>query len=224
MKRLYFISIALFVLAYPGRAQEIVTAERFFDTISAQYGRVEDYQAKIVISQSNTTMEGTIFYKKPNLMRINFTTPRDQVIVMDGEVFAVYVPQQSVILTQKLKKHSSGSLATMASQQGLNLFKKGYSIAYLVGPEAVPLDEKNPEKVKKLKLEWRSTDEGFREIEMSIGENGLIRRLVGVTANFETFTYDLTDLKINQNIPEARFKYDFPPSAYQINNFLFPED
>ena len=155
-------------------------------------------------------------------MRINFTAPKDQVIVMDGEIFAVYVPQQSVVLTQKLKKHSAGSLATMASQQGLNLFKKGYSIAYLSSPDPVPLESGSSEMVRKLKLNWRSTDEGFREIEMSIGESGYIRRLVGVTSNFETFRYDLKDIKVNQN--PGCGSYDFPPSAYQINNFLFPED
>ncbi len=224
MKKLYFTSILFVFLVTVAWSQGIVTAAQFFDSVSEQYGRIEDYQAKIVITQGSKVMEGTIFYKKPNLIRINFTNPRDQVIVMDGEMLAVYIPQQSVILTQKLKKHSTGELSAMASQQGLNLFKRGYSIAYLIGPDPVPLDDKNPEKVRKLKLEWRSTDEGFREIEMSIGENGYIRRLVGVTANFETFTYDFIDLKVNQNIPEARFKYDFPPSAYQINNFLFPED
>ena len=90
MKKFHFTSILFVFLVSVAWSQGIVTAAQFFDSVSEQYGRIEDYQAKIVITQGSKVMEGTIFYKKPNLIRINFTNPRDQVIVMDGEMLAVY--------------------------------------------------------------------------------------------------------------------------------------
>ena len=60
---------------------------------------------------------------------------------------------------------------------------------------------------------------------MSIDKNGMIRRMKGLTVNYETFQFDFTEIRINQNIPEVRFEYEAPPSAYVMNNFLFePEE
>ena len=114
----------------------------------------------------------------------------------------------------------------MASQQGLELLKRNFSVAYLVGPDPVPLDEADvPEMVVKMKLDWRSTDEGFRQLEISIGENGLIRRIKGVTVGYENIQFDLTNILVNQNIPDARFEYESPATANIFENFLFePEE
>jgi hypothetical protein len=76
-------------------------------------------------------MEGVLFYKKPNLLRINFTKPADQVLVVDGEKLVLYIPELRVIMEQRLKKRSSAGVASLASAQGLNLLKKRYSISYL---------------------------------------------------------------------------------------------
>ena len=124
-------------------------------------------------------------------------------------------------MEQRLKKHNDASLAVMATEQGLQLLKKGYSVAYLKGPDPVPLDEGSSEMVRKLNLVWRGTDEGYRQIIMSVSDNGMIRRMKGITINYETFQYDFTNVKINQDLPDVRFQYDPPPSAYMMKNFLF---
>ena len=60
---------------------------------------------------------------------------------------------------------------------------------------------------------------------MSIGENGLIRRIIGVTVDYENIQFDFENILVNQNIPEARFRYDSPASANVFENFLFePEE
>ena len=166
-------------------------------------------------------MEGILFYKSPNLLRINFSKPEEQVISVNNDVLTLHIPDQNVVMQQTLKRHSNAALAAMASKQGLELLKKGYSIAYLKGPDPVPLDEGSEELVTKLKLVWRQTDEGYRQIEMSIGADGMIRRMKGITVNYDTFQFDFTEIRINQSIPVSRFEYEAPPSAYVMNNFLF---
>jgi len=231
---IFFITVSLL------SAQEMLTAESYFDSISEIYGAIEDYQADITISTEEEVMEGVLFYKKPNLLRINFTVPEEQVLVVDEEALTIYIPQHSVIMHQPLKKRSNATIATMASQQGLQLLKRNYSVAYLIGPDPVPLEsegdlgdivivpdeEKEAEEyVTKLKLDWRSIDEGFREIEISVSENGLIRRIIGVTVGYETIQFDFKNILINQNIPDARFEYESPASANIFSNFLFePEE
>ena len=228
-------------------AQEVLTAVEYFETISEQYGRITDYQADISITRDDEVMKGVMYYKSPNLLRINFEEPEEQVLVTNGEVLTIYIPLYRVIMSQQLKKHSDQTLAAMASEQGLQLLKRNYSIAYLEGPSPIPLNspdkseageeaessedtdtdenDGNTEYVIKLKLVWRTTDEGFREITMSIGENGLIRRMVGVTVDYEEVRFDFENILLNQNIPDARFEYESPPTANVFQNFLFePEE
>jgi outer membrane lipoprotein-sorting protein len=126
-----------------------------------------------------------------------------------------------VILLQKLKRRSQAALANLVSAQGLTLLKKSYSVAYLIGQDYVPLEEGSRDMVKKLRLSSRSTSEGFRQVVIAVGRNGMIRRITGVTLNYEEFVMDLSDVVVNQNIPDTRFKYDAPAYANVYQNFLF---
>ena len=213
------------MISFTVSAQELVTAVNFFERISEYYGEIFDYEAEIAITQgtgeSAVTSSGVIYYKSPNLLRIDFTEPEEQVICVTGEDLMIYLPTQVVVMTQKLKRHSDATLATMASSQGLELLEKGYSIGYLDGPDPVPLEEGSNESVTKLMLEWRTTEQGFRQIEMSIGKDNMIRRMKAVTPEMEEVQFDFTDIVINQNIPDVRFEYEAPASAYEIKNFLF---
>lgn len=206
-------------------AQEIIPAVQFFNSVSEQYGKIQDYQADMTIILGEQRMTGAVFYKTPNLLRINFTKPSNQVIVVNGEKLMIYLPRQSVTMTQSVKRHSERTLTAMAAGQGLHLMSRRYSIGYLDSPDYVPLEEGSLEEVIKLRLVWRSTAEGFRQIVLSIGKNGFIRRLEAVTKEYRELRYDLMNIQVNQGIPSARFNFDPPPSSYTIDNFLFePED
>ncbi|MDZ7792717.1 MAG: hypothetical protein U5P10_03220 [Spirochaetia bacterium] len=79
--------------------------------------------------------------------------------------------------------------------------------------------------VRKLKLAWRTPGEGFRQIEMSVNKDMMIRRMVGITDAYENFQFDFIGIQPNQNIPDTRFRFEEPPSAYKVDNFLFePEN
>lgn len=201
--------------------QEILTAENYFDDVSARYGKIQDYTAEILITQDETIMTGRLYYKSPNLLRIDFSEPADQVLVTNGVELTIYIPRYEVILVQKLKRRSQAALANMASEQGLNLLKKNYGVAYLSGPESIPLEEGSSEQVRKLKLTSRSTAEGFRQIVIAVGTNGLIRRITAVTIGYAEFVLDLKNIIVNQNIPDTRFEYDSPPYANVYSDFLF---
>ncbi len=218
-----FYIVLILILGIPGigSAQEILTAENYFDEISARYGKIQDYTATISITQGETTMTGKLYYKNPNLLRIDFTEPEDQVLVTNGVELTIYIPKYEVILVQRLKRRSQAALANMASEQGLHLLKKNYGVAYLSGPNFVPLEDGSEEMVRKLKLESRSSAEGFRQIVLAVGRTGLIRRITGVTLGYEEFVLDLTNIIVNQNIPDTRFEYDSPPYANVYRDFLF---
>jgi len=215
------ISILFMLVAVSAPAQELMTAEKYFEFVSENYGTVMDYEARVVITHGENVMKGEILYKTPNLLRINFSEPEEQVLVVDGIQLMLYLPIHHVLMRQEIASHSSTALATMSSEQGLKLLSQNYSVAFLEGPEPLPLDEGSDEMVRKLKLAWRTPGQGFRQIEMSVDKNMMIRRMTGITESFDTFTFDFIDIRVNQDIPNTRFRFEEPPSAYMIENFLF---
>ncbi len=225
-KLIFFLTIVTFIITpITAFSQDLVTAVNFFRSVSDKYGDVLDYEARLTItrgvSEEESVSSGVIYYKNPNLLRIDFTDPEEQVICVTGEDLMIYLPSQAVVMTQKLKRHNDATLAAMVNSQGLDLLEKGYSIGYLEGPDPVPLDDGSDEMVTKLKLEWRTTEQGFRQIEMSVSADNMIRRMKALTAEMEEVQFDFQSLKINQNIPDARFEFEAPASAYEIKNFLF---
>lgn len=222
--RYRYITFLFFLLPGMLFAQEILTAPRFFDGVSERYGGINDYLANIRIQREESDMEGTLYYRTPDLLRIDFTVPEEQVLVSDGESLMVYVPRFNVVLQQNLRRQGSEAMASMASQEGLSLLRSNYSIAYLDDPDPVRLDEESRELVTKLRLTWRSTTEGFRQLTLSISEDLLIRRIEGITVNYDEIVFDFEDIRINQNIPARRFEYDPPASANTYSDFLFDPD
>ncbi|MBQ3647396.1 MAG: outer membrane lipoprotein carrier protein LolA [Spirochaetia bacterium] len=223
MKKLFIICLIIFpaLFAYSQEQARIVTANEFLNFVSAQYGSIDDYEAKVVITKGKEKMDGTIYYKTPSLLRINFDNPKEQVLVVDKEKLVIYIPKYRVIMQQKLKKKSGVSGAGMANKEGLKILKQNYIVSYLESPDLVPLDEGSEEMVIKLKFVWRTADEGFRQLIMSVGEDNLIRRMVCVTADYTEMQFDFTDIKTNEGIPDTRFEYDSPASANVFENFLF---
>ena len=222
VKKFYIIiCLIIFPVLFSAAQERIVTANEYLNFVSAQYGSIEDYEAKITITKGKEKMSGIIYYKTPSLLRINFDNPKEQVLVVDKEKLVIYIPKYRVIMQQKLKKKGGVSGAGMASREGLRILKRNYIVSYLESTDFVPLDEGSTEMVKKLKFVWRTADEGFRQLIMSVGEDNLIRRMVCVTADYTEMQFDFTDIKTNEGIPDTRFEYDSPASANVFENFLF---
>jgi len=223
MKVWFLILILPFLAVFPAISQEIITAERYLETVSERYGAIKDYEAHIVIRSGSSEMVGNLSYLSPSFLRIDFTRPAEQVIVFNGELLTVYLPEYRAVLNQNItpsRRPSAG--ASLASAQGLALLRRNYVPSFVTGPNPVRLDDKVNEEVVKLRLTRRNISEGFREIILSISPGSrTIRRIEGRTIADTLVQFDFTNMRTNQGIPEARFIYDSPASAYMYNNFLF---
>ena len=205
-------------------AQEIVTAERYLQTVAERYSAVRDYEAKILIRSGGTDMFGTISHLVPSFLRIDFTRPAEQVILFNGDTLTIYLPQYNAVLNQSITANSRSSGASLATAQGLLLLRRNYIPVFVTGPAPQPLEKGSEEQVVQLRLTRRSISEGFREILLSINPNTrLIRRIVGTSIADGQVRFDFSDIKVNQGIPEQRFIYDSPASANMFNNFLFQD-
>ena len=206
--------------------QEIVTADKYLESVSDRYASIKDYEAEVAIRSNSQDMIGNLSFLDPNFLRIDFTKPAEQVLVFNGELLTIYLPELRAVLNQAVtpirRSNTVTGGASLASAQGLQLLRRGYVPAFVSGPDPVPLDDKERDMVVKLRLTRRVASEGFREIILSIApESLLIRRIEGRTIADAQVRFDFTNIKTNVGIPEQRFIYDSPASANLYNNFLF---
>lgn len=207
-------------------AQGITTASAYFKTISEYYASLQDYEVDFEITIDKKETAGVLSYKAPELLRLDYSNPKDQVICFNGDLLTVYLPESSAVLMQQVSVENSAaaSLASGATGQGLALMSRYYRVAYESGQNAEPLDEGSDEMVVKFILTKKTNAEAFRYIKICVNEaTKLIRRVEAVTPKGETFIFNFYEYKINEGISEQRFVYDAPSSANTYNNFLYAE-
>ena len=222
MKKILLLSALLFVSA--AFAQSITTASAYFKTISEYYSSLKDYEADFEIKIGKTEYAGTLSFKSPDLLRMDYTNPQEQVICFNGDTLTIYLPDSDAALQQQVTPGSSGSATGLSTPQGLSLMSRYYTVAYESSQHAEPLDEDSDEKVIKFILTRKSASEAFRYIKIAVSESTkLIRRIEAVTPKGEDFVFNFFEYKLNQNLTEQRFIYDAPSSANNYNNFLFSE-
>ena len=210
---------------FPVFSQEIITADKYLELVSEHYGNIRDYEAQVVIRSGSTDMIGNLSFLNPFFLRIDFTKPSEQVLVFNGEILTIYIPDLRAVLNQSVTPARRSSTpaggASLASAQGLQLLRRGYVPSFVSGPEPVPLDERGRDLAVKLRLTRRLSSEGFREIILSIDPaTRLIRRIEGRTIADALVRFDFNNIRTNLGIPEQRFVYDSPASANIYNNFL----
>ena len=220
IKRGFFLFLSILCL-HTVFSQEIVTAVKYMDMVSETYSAIRDYEAHIAIRSGNSDMAGSVHFLTPSFLRIDFSRPADQVIVFNGELLSIYLPEYRAILNQNINQ----SRRTATAGMGLSMLKRNYAPSFVTGPNPEPLEPGSRERIVKLRLTRTAGAEPFREIILSIDPDTLlIRRMEGTTVTGSVIRFDFTNARINQGIPEQRFIYDSPASANIYNNFLFRED
>lgn len=220
--RLFFV-VAFFMASTMLSAQGITTASAYFKTISEYYGTLKDYEVDFEIKIEKSETAGKLSFKSPDLLRMDYTNPEEQVILFNGDMLTIYLPESAAVLQQQVSG-GSGNAASLSTPQGLSLMSRYYTVAYETGQNAEPLEEGSDEMVVKFVLKRKNSSEAFSYINIAVNENtNLIRRIEAVTPKGEAFIFNFYDYKLNQGLSDQRFIYDPPSSANNYNNFLFSE-
>ncbi len=216
MKKLLAFAAMLFAGTFA--FSQITTAAQFFSSVSDYYATLTDYETNLNITIGRKKLSGKVSFKRPEMLRIDFTSPADQVIVFDGDNYKCYLPESSAILEQAV----NGNSANLS--KGLSLMSRYYTIAYESGQDPVALEEGSEEMVVNLILSRRTASEEFRTIKLSVNPTTkLIRRVTATSTKNEVYVFDFTEYSTNIGISEKRFVYDPPTSANNYSNFLFSE-
>mgnify|MGYP003433983251 FL=1 len=87
MKKRSLLILSIFVVLISNVfAQEITTASAYFKTISEYYGSLKDYEVDFELKVEKQESAGKISYKNPDLLRMDYTNPEEQVIVFNGDM------------------------------------------------------------------------------------------------------------------------------------------
>lgn len=221
-QRILCLSFLLICLMPAFSQDSFLTADKFFSQVSEKYAGFKDYEAQLTVTAGKNVMIGRVSYKTPELLRIDFSQPAEQVVVYSGNMLTMYLPARRALLTQQVDPSGSSGGASLATAQGLSLMKRAYIVAYETGPDPVPYTEGSKDRVVRLSLTKRGSSEGFSSLKLAVSSDSLvIRSIEGTTVNGDLMKFEFSNFAVNQNIPDARFLYDSPPSANAYNNFLF---
>lgn len=223
MKKMILTALA-FVFSATLFAQNITTASAYFKTISEYYGTLKDYEVEFELKINKKEYEGNLSYKSPNLLRLDYTKPANQVICYNGDSLIVYIPDPEAVLQQEVSSQTGVPSVSTPTPQSLALMTRYYTVAYETGQRAVPLEAGSNEMVVKFILSQKNTSEAFKYIKIAVSEGTkLIRRIEAVTPKGEVFIFNFYEYKLNTGISAQRFVYDPPSSANVYGNFLFSE-
>lgn len=221
----FLLILAIFFLVLSPLAGQNQTARDFFNSLSNTYASIHDYTANLIVQQNGQQLEGQLSVLAPDQLFIEFTSPQNQVLMVSDGWLNLYIPGLNVYNRQQLPQTDSSAVGLVGSSLGLQLFAESYNISYYETNAYVPLFEGANEKVIKLKLEWASQAEAFREIIISVTEGGLIRQIHGTTSDYREMTLKFLNIAINQNqVPDTLFDYIEPRDAYTKKNFLFDSE
>jgi len=235
LKKVFLICLLTFlVLSYAIPQEELLSAKDLLQRISDNFKiNIQDYKANIQWIQKDKTQVGTLYFKNPQKMRINFSDPEGQVICTNGYELWLYVEYLNLILHQKLlekekEKTEEGKTKLienpiLINAVGLDKYLTDYSIEYFETKEKVSY--KDGTKVYKLKLiRWRSSKNGFNTVFLTIQENGLIRKVEGVTAAYRHIILEIDNIETNMNISDITFNYKPPPHANTVENCITSQE
>lgn len=193
-----------------------MTAPQYFQKVSEAFGNVNDYSANWSITIGNSTQQARVYYKSPNKVRMDFTQPSGRFILINNDELQIYNPSNNVIFKQSIAEQNTPTLGP----QSLNLFKSGYSFRFknLSGAQPTPFEDTG-EEVVTLLFAPISSDFSYEVLEVSFGENDLMRRIEGTWYGREV-RYDFTNIRINEGLSDNLFQVSPPAGANVWNNFM----
>ena len=207
-----FFSLSFFPI-YSAYSETVKLAD-IVSRIQKKYEAVRELEANSNQETFNKTVDrkfkfrGKLYIKKPDKLRMEIKEPEEQLIVTNGSVLWIYIPENNQAVKEKMdgKNKSKLAITILAGMAKLDkefkISKEGESgKSYMVG--LVPKDPSSM--IKKMELE--------------IEKNNYNIRKVIVDDSFGNWTsYELTDVKINKGIPDSKFDFKVPESVEVVES------
>ncbi len=206
IKKRIIILVFLFISALGDSA----IAEEVVDILSkmqGMYDETTDFQAGFTQQMFYKAMDitnetqGTIYFKKPNLMRWDYTKPSKQQIFVSGKDMTLYLPDRKQVIKKDLSPQlpSDRPFSILTDVRGI---EKDFEIKVL--------EEKN-DKHHVLELKPRDTKLGLSGIRLDVDKRDYFIKVIQLLEiNGNSTTISFSKVKINKGLKEDFFSFSIP--------------
>jgi outer membrane lipoprotein carrier protein len=210
--QLYVIRLSVFVCALALSAQAAdADLGMLLQGVETRYNHAKTL--KVVFHESYTasgyprqTESGDLTLRKPGRMRWDYNAPFGKLFLSDGKDVYLYTPDAHRVERMKLKE-SDDMRAPLAFLLGKLDFQKEFR-DFIVSPQAP---------YWKIAAKAKSDKLPYEQIEMLIGTDYSIQRLVITGQDHSVLTFQFDQEQVNPAVNDAIFKFQLPPGATLVN-------
>lgn len=196
---------------------EVERANKAFESIEADL----TYTKIIPLLEVNEVSRGKIKYKKPDKAYINFSAPRNEINVIDGEYVWIFHPEARQVEKYRTKDKTQDA-------QGMSFFELGYKSSMVEANKRyeISLIEKKVEKGKKFYVlelipKANQANERYSKIHLWIEEGFWLPSVIELFESEGEIInkIEINNVALNKPIPDKIFQFVVPKGVEVIEPF-----
>jgi outer membrane lipoprotein-sorting protein len=197
----------------------IISVNDIKKKMSEMFESIKDYTADFEWINGNVHYNGSIKYKKPDKILLNFAEPRDQKIVSDGQILYIYIPYLKVVIQQMLTEDTESEILMTGTETGLSKLFDEYSFSFYDSSSTQPFRNT---RAYHLRLVQKTPKVGFEKMDIWVAENGQLLQSNGRSPNGVEVSLIFSNIQMNTELPDYIFEFDVPADAQIIRNIIVP--
>jgi outer membrane lipoprotein-sorting protein len=208
---------------YAGERLDLETVLDNMDLASIDFKSIDadiTYSRVIFLLDEEEVAEGTLRYKVPRKLRLEFEPPRDEIDVSDGKYFWVYKPGEKQVEQYRLAEGETTELDffEFGYEGSVEKAKKNYIIELM--PNSDTETEADDEGIYVLKLTPKPSMENpqYNEITLWVDDGlWLPVRMDMYESDGEVINrIELWNIKLNEAVDDDVFEFEVPPGVEVI--------
>jgi|SRR5690606_10677389 outer membrane lipoprotein carrier protein len=198
MRKIFLVLIFSFLIAGVN-AQENTG---LLKSVQQKFESLSDFSAEVKqIANGKSNFTGKVFFKKNDKFRVEF---KNTVLVSDGSTTWNYNKKENKVIINEFDNSSPSALS-------FNTILNDYPAKCNVTES-----DENGKSVITLTPQKKS-DLEFKEVKLLVNKNDLVEKVTVSQQGGNTMTIEISNYKLNQNIPDSQFSFSPPEGTTVID-------
>ena len=242
MRRHVFIFIS-FILFAMNLFPQIMTPERVVGMISNRFATIDNFYATFVERNGSRINYGNVISKNPNLFKLEYSAGTNgQQIYCNGKTLWIIFPQRKIVSEQTLNYGDAGAIYTKA---GISRLTSKYNVNFYNERELKPINSFDGRELDiagydsslytaddtRLAYHMLLTPKqarvdrtGFPTIHLWVDREGMIIRILGISAINTPVEYLFNSIRYNLRLEEKTFIPEIPEEMQVLKDGLVPNN
>ena len=242
MRECFFIFIS-FIIFGMNLFSQIMTPEKVVSMISNRFATIDNFYAAFAERNGNRINYGNIISKNPNLFKLEYSAGTNgQQIYCDGKTLWIIFPKKNIVSEQILNYGDTGAIYTKA---GISRLTSKYNVNFYKERELKPVKSFDGKELNiagydssyytaednrlayhmLLTPKQASVDRtGFPIIHLWVDEDGMIIRILGISAINTPVEYLFTSIRYNLKLEDKIFTPEIPEEMQVLKDGLVPNN